>query len=388
MCCEATDALLEYIRRSLNLTGLRNLNAPRRLKLRVPVLKEWLQRQGHVELSAHIPDWDPVRKPTGRWKAWEIAYLKPIMDEKAAERQAKRNLLNGDQASAGDIMGGMIRDRHEAAIEGLKALSSAAAPGDDATDDEDDSEEENLRPAASNSQQPIMERMAVSHDETEFNMDCVQDEKLGRRATTNETVTHALGLAISIQSLLASVKPESDAQAMAITAAASAALELQAKLSVPALSVPSWRMIPTALLNADVAAADVPCLGSSALVPLAALRLPPVAAAPASSLPAHQQSEGTSGQSSLVNIVEEDAQLSQLTTSALEKIDCASIMITSSQEARDFMSSQQTAESSLSEPPEAASTMAGSGRASQQIEDDAGASQMSISGFVAAIATP
>jgi len=33
MCCEATDALLEYIRRSLGLNGLRGLNAPRRLKL-------------------------------------------------------------------------------------------------------------------------------------------------------------------------------------------------------------------------------------------------------------------------------------------------------------------------------------------------------------------
>ena len=62
MCCEATDALLEYVRRYLGLTGLRNLNAPRRLKLRVPVLKEWLQRQGHPGLAAGIPDWDPVRR--------------------------------------------------------------------------------------------------------------------------------------------------------------------------------------------------------------------------------------------------------------------------------------------------------------------------------------
>ena len=75
MCCEATDALLEYVRRYLGLTGLRNLNAPRRLKLRVPVLKEWLQRQGQHALAASIPDWDPVRRPTGRWKAWEMAHL-------------------------------------------------------------------------------------------------------------------------------------------------------------------------------------------------------------------------------------------------------------------------------------------------------------------------
>ena len=95
MCCEATDALLEFVRRFLGMTGLRNLNAPRRLKLRVPVLKEWLQRQGQGALASTIPDWDPVRRPTGKWKAWEMTNLKPIMDEKAVERQAKRQLVVG-----------------------------------------------------------------------------------------------------------------------------------------------------------------------------------------------------------------------------------------------------------------------------------------------------
>ena len=96
MCCEATDALLEFVRRFLGMTGLRNLNAPRRLKLRVPVLKEWLQRQGQGALASTIPDWDPVRRPTGKWKSWEMANLKPIMDEKAVERQAKRALVGGE----------------------------------------------------------------------------------------------------------------------------------------------------------------------------------------------------------------------------------------------------------------------------------------------------
>ena len=103
MCCEATDALLEFVRRFLGLTGLRNLNAPRRLKLRVPVLKEWLIRQGEEALAAQIPDWDPVRRPTGKWKSWEMANLKPIMDEKAVERQAKRALVvGGGGAASGD----------------------------------------------------------------------------------------------------------------------------------------------------------------------------------------------------------------------------------------------------------------------------------------------
>mgnify|MGYP003310294894 CR=1 FL=1 len=37
---------------------------------------EWLQRQGQAQLAASIPDWDPVRRPTGRWKAWEATHLK------------------------------------------------------------------------------------------------------------------------------------------------------------------------------------------------------------------------------------------------------------------------------------------------------------------------
>ena len=120
MCCEATDALLEYVRRYLGLTGLRNLNAPRRLKLRVPVLKEWLQRQGQSALANSIPDWDPVRRPTGRWKAWEMAHLKPIMDEKAVERQAKRNLVSGEAKEE------MDKAKRNDAVDALSALASAA----------------------------------------------------------------------------------------------------------------------------------------------------------------------------------------------------------------------------------------------------------------------
>ena len=123
MCCEATDALLEFVRRYLGLTGLRNLNAPRRLKLRVPVLKEWLQRQGQGQLAASIPDWDPVRRPTGRWKSWEMANLKPIMDEKAVERQAKRQLVGGENAKDAIV-------KHEAANrnEAAAALVGLVAP--------------------------------------------------------------------------------------------------------------------------------------------------------------------------------------------------------------------------------------------------------------------
>ena len=55
MCCEATDALLEYVRRYLGLSGLRNLNAPRRLKLRVPVLNLGTQRR--TVLLAEIRPW-------------------------------------------------------------------------------------------------------------------------------------------------------------------------------------------------------------------------------------------------------------------------------------------------------------------------------------------
>ena len=127
MCCEATDALLEYVRRYLGLTGLRNLNAPRRLKLRVPVLKEWLQRQGQHGLATSIPDWDPVRRPTGRWKSWEMAHLKPIMDEKAVERQAKRNLVSGEANQLREMRERVANDNKQDAIDALMAV--AGAPG-------------------------------------------------------------------------------------------------------------------------------------------------------------------------------------------------------------------------------------------------------------------
>ncbi len=114
MCCEATDALLEYVRRNLGLNGLRNLNAPRRLKMRVPVLKEWLRCHGATELAMAIPDWDPVRRPTGRWKAWEMTYLKPIMEEKAIERQAKRMLIV-EGAGGGNNEKLLLKMRNDAA---------------------------------------------------------------------------------------------------------------------------------------------------------------------------------------------------------------------------------------------------------------------------------
>jgi len=123
MCCEATDALLEYVRRYLGLTGLRNLNAPRRLKLRVPVLKEWLQRQGQHALAGSIPDWDPVRRPTGRWKSWEMAHLKPIMDEKAVERQAKRNLVSGEATKLATAREQAHEDNRQEAIDALIGIS-------------------------------------------------------------------------------------------------------------------------------------------------------------------------------------------------------------------------------------------------------------------------
>lgn len=138
MCCEATDALLEYVRRYLGLTGLRNLNAPRRLKLRVPVLKEWLQRQGQHNLAASIPDWDPVRRPTGRWKAWEMQHLKPIMDEKAVERQAKRNLVSGEANQLRQMREQAAEDNKQDAIEALMAVAGPP-PGDIASHEEEPS---------------------------------------------------------------------------------------------------------------------------------------------------------------------------------------------------------------------------------------------------------
>ena len=143
MCCEATDALLEFVRRYLGLTGLRNLNAPRRLKLRVPVLKEWLQRMGQTQLAASIPDWDPVRRPTGRWKSWEMANLKPIMDEKAVERQAKRQLVGGENAK--DVLvkhETANRNEAAAALVGLVKIDGGEAEGEDGADGEEDEPEE------------------------------------------------------------------------------------------------------------------------------------------------------------------------------------------------------------------------------------------------------
>ena len=159
MCCEATDALLEYVRRHLQLTGLRNLNAPRRLKLRVPVLKEWLAKQGHLVLSRAIPDWDPVRRPTGRWKSWEMTYLKPIMDEKAVERQAKRALVVGeDRAHLALTMRENLENPYPAAVprapaddtssrlaaEGMLGMAALSAAAEGASQEEARKAEEPL----------------------------------------------------------------------------------------------------------------------------------------------------------------------------------------------------------------------------------------------------
>lgn len=94
---EATDALLEFVRRQLSMPlGLRGLRAPRRLNVRVPILKMWLRARGAAWLAFMIPDWDSGRKPVpGSWKAWEQAHLKPIMVEMFLKREAKRRLVCG-----------------------------------------------------------------------------------------------------------------------------------------------------------------------------------------------------------------------------------------------------------------------------------------------------
>ena len=249
MCCEATDALLEYIRRSLNLTGLRNLNAPRRLKLRVPVLKEWLLRQGHSQLASSIPDWDPVRKPTGRWKAWEINYLKPIMDEKAAERQAKRNLLAGDTSSAGDIMGGMIQQRHEMAIEGLKALSHGAqqeaSSGASAVDVK-------VGDGVEESQQPLLTMQCATSEPNASDSGgeeapTFQSKRASRLACdAADAVARALAMAEELGEVLALLEPRSESETSAVQSAVGTLGQLKEDLNNPALSDCSLReMNPT-----------------------------------------------------------------------------------------------------------------------------------------------
>jgi len=229
MCCEATDALLEYIRRSLGLTGLRGLNAPRRLKLRVPVLKEWLLKQGQKLLSDSIPDWDPVRKPTGRWKGWEIIHLKPIMDEKAVERQAKRSLMAGERDQAGDAMGELIESRHAAALQGLKALKGC-------TED---------TPPSSQAVAVIDDTAAAaaSSDGTgtgeEESGDDVDVTDVGARKPAEAkplNVIRALNLADQMQELLTNLVPEGNEQVLAVQHAQQAANALRSTLQTLALA--------------------------------------------------------------------------------------------------------------------------------------------------------
>ena len=120
MCCEATDALLEFVRRYLGLTGLRNLNAPRVC---------WCaSSQGVAAASGPGPvgGVDPGLGP-GAPPDWqevvEMANLKPIMDEKAVERQAKRQLVGGENAKDAIV-------KHEAANrnEAAAALVGLVAP--------------------------------------------------------------------------------------------------------------------------------------------------------------------------------------------------------------------------------------------------------------------
>ena len=226
MCCEATDALLEYVRRHLSLTGLRNLNAPRRLKLRVPVLKEWLQRMGHGALASEIPDWDPIRRPTGRWKSWEIIHLKPIMDEKAIERQAKRKLVSGEA---------LVEDRHAAAIEGLTALQHSqmsSQDDDDILQDGDDDDEPRDRPELD------QDLAIVVMDDGGRGTDGSAQEAggggggggLSKAADSASHLSHARILASHIHEVLATLAPNDSEQRDALDGALAAAKTLQHRL--------------------------------------------------------------------------------------------------------------------------------------------------------------
>lgn len=322
MCCEATDALLEFIRRSLNVTGLRNLNAPRRLKLRVPVLKEWLQRHGHGALASTIPDWDPVRKPTGRWKAWEIGYLKPIMDEKAAERQAKRNLLLGDANAAGDIMGGMIQQRTDAAVEGLCGLSNlanaandpAASPPDDAMDDSEDEPSKAVPAglAAGVVQVPVSSEARETFSSGEE--DDVRANDARDVVVINEPVARALTLAHSMGELLGGLQPSNDAQAQALQAVQRTLTALTAELRMPALGA-EWAIKPDA-----AAAAPAPAASPRALVKT--LGPPEAEPQPDPDLePPIPSSASSSGSSTGCGVeVEEHTGLSQLSATALDEL--------------------------------------------------------------------
>lgn len=239
MCCEATDALLEYVRRHLGLTGLRNLNAPRRLKLRVPVLKEWLAKGGHTHLSRAIPDWDPVRRPTGRWKAWEVSYLKPIMDEKAVERQAKRMVMVGagnanshlqimERAQASNVA---LTDQY-AAVAGLTALQSAVGAVESSQ-------------ASQVSHEGAM--LAMPMDE---GFRIVDDVGAARRTaaagasvpatSAGEGIRQAQAHALSIQALLSRLEPDNDQQAAPVDAANLALSRLLSALEAPALGGCEW----------------------------------------------------------------------------------------------------------------------------------------------------
>lgn len=96
MSPEATDALLEFVRERLGRTMLRGLHAPRRLRLRIPAVKDWLRHQGYPELAEYIADWDSVRTLKGAWKQWETTHLKRIMLKSAKLRSAKRFVLRPD----------------------------------------------------------------------------------------------------------------------------------------------------------------------------------------------------------------------------------------------------------------------------------------------------
>jgi len=232
MCCEATDALLEYIRRSLGLNGLRGLNAPRRLKLRVPVLKEWLLKQGQKLLSDSIPDWDPVRKPTGRWKAWEIIHLKPIMDEKAVERQAKRSLMAGERDQAGDAMGELIESRHAAALQGLKALKGC-------TEDTPPSSQGVAVTAVAVMDDTAAAAAGGEGSGEEESVDDVDVPDVDAREPAEAkplNVIRALNLADQMQELLTNLVPEGNGQLLAVQHAQQAADTLRSALQTLAFA--------------------------------------------------------------------------------------------------------------------------------------------------------
>lgn len=211
MCCEATDALLEYVRRYLGLTGLRNLNAPRRLKLRVPVLKEWLQRQGQHALASSIPDWDPVRRPTGRWKAWEMAHLKPIMDEKAVERQAKRNLVSGEATQMARAQEMNESTNRQEAIDALMAVGHSEMSAANAPSAEPVLMVEHVR---SDNQDDFQEMVEDDGGEGAEEVDGAEESQPGDEniMTATEALETACSRVASIRALLLRFDPQTDMQ--------------------------------------------------------------------------------------------------------------------------------------------------------------------------------